>query len=167
MTIANIAEREQWVESEFKKWEEEFIVPFELEFNVKALLDMRYLFLTTPSEHTRTKIDLLRAMEHLQDSFMGRLKKKTKYEMKPEVLIAVNNKFQKQEISDLFERILGEAVIKANKLGDSDKYETSSVKITIKPKTSDFKGYRFNSYLNLTGDTEFEFSTLVPITRSM
>lgn len=66
MSLQNINERVEWVESEYKKWEEMYEILFEDEFNVKALLSLRHQFSATPDDHTKTKVDLLHAMKGLQ-----------------------------------------------------------------------------------------------------
>lgn len=63
----NQSEREAYVEREYKKWEEQFVIPFEQEFNIKALLGLRHQFNNTSDEHIKTKVDLLHAMKRLQE----------------------------------------------------------------------------------------------------
>ena len=58
--------RSEWVESEFKKWQERYSIPFEMEFNVKALLDLQWQFNNTEDGHVKTKADLIQAISRLQ-----------------------------------------------------------------------------------------------------
>jgi CRISPR/Cas system-associated protein Cas7 (RAMP superfamily) len=74
-----VSKRVEWVESEYKKWEERFEIPFEQEFNIKALLGLRHQFTATQDDHVKTKMDLLWSMQKIESHLNLKPKKKNKY----------------------------------------------------------------------------------------
>jgi hypothetical protein len=58
--------RKEYIESEFKKWEEVYEIEFNQEFEIKALLDLQYQFSSTPREHVKTIGDLIHTMNQIK-----------------------------------------------------------------------------------------------------
>lgn len=56
----------EYVEKEYKKWEEQYDIPFEDEFNIRLLFQLRYDILHTKPEHTKTKKELIEAAHRIQ-----------------------------------------------------------------------------------------------------
>lgn len=59
MTIETQTKRAEWVESEFKKWQEHFIISFDEEFEVKAILDLQWQYNNIEDNHVKSKSDIL------------------------------------------------------------------------------------------------------------
>lgn len=74
MTTIN---RREYVEGELKKWNEEYEIPFEQVFDVKAILDLEYQFLSTPDDHIKTKSDIVHTMQRLKSGLRLKPKKNT------------------------------------------------------------------------------------------
>ena len=109
MTINN--ERVQWVESEFKKWQERYSIPFEMEFNVKALLDLQWQFNNTEDGHVKTKADLIQAISRLQRDL--HLKPRPTYIGDPiNILITADNGDHASRLARMFEEILDKNITK-------------------------------------------------------
>lgn len=92
-----------YVSKEYEKWQEKYEIPYEDEFNIKLLLQLRFDILHTKPELTKTKIDLIEMAQRIQSRL--RLKEKTKtynimyvdylYNTKPhlrKVIVYLNNK---------------------------------------------------------------------------
>lgn len=58
--------RREYVESEFAKWNNEYDIPFEQVFDVKAILDLEHQYLSTPDDHVKTKSDIVHTMQRLK-----------------------------------------------------------------------------------------------------
>lgn len=57
--VQELQERSDWVESEYEKWNGNFEIPFDKEFEVKAILALQHQFERTEDAHVKTKADIL------------------------------------------------------------------------------------------------------------
>jgi hypothetical protein len=99
--MSNLASRESYVESEYKKWEDKFEIPFEQEFNVKALLSLQYQFLNLPDEHIKTKADIVATISRINKDLNLHRKVKLNDNEKRALLFVTSNKGQREILEDL------------------------------------------------------------------
>lgn len=78
MTMETNAKRDEWVESEFKKWQENFIISFDEEFEVKAILDLQWQYKTVEDSHVKTKSDILSIVSRAKRDLMLKPKDREK-----------------------------------------------------------------------------------------
>lgn len=57
--MTEVLAREEYIEREFIKWKENFVIPFEKEFLVKAVLYLQHQFQSLPEEYVKAKADVL------------------------------------------------------------------------------------------------------------
>lgn len=72
------AKRDEWIESEFKKWQENFIISFDEEFEVKAILDLQWQYKTVEDSHVKTKSDILSIVSRAKRDLMLKPKDREK-----------------------------------------------------------------------------------------
>jgi uncharacterized protein YfbU (UPF0304 family) len=145
----NQASRVSYIEREYKKWEEKFEIPFELEFNVKALLSLQHQFMELPEEHVKTKADVMSTITRLQRDLNLKPKRKLQDNEKREYLFIVENAIQKLNIEELLinsskvEQVLSRAY--------STKITTDEFKIHIKMQDehSGLRGLRADTVLKI------------------
>lgn len=156
------------VEREFKEWQERYEIPYTEEFNVKQLLKIREEIEETPTEHVRTRKDLIDMADKLYNHmrFNPKLPEK-QYDYK---LLIVGNENQLHAIYDLLRILIREKDIKSIFDGTRSEIHKFSIElyngVTIMGRYKDekqFRGYPINAYINLTGDIEFEENILKPI----
>lgn len=152
--MSTITERAEWVESEFKKYKEMFEIPFEKEFMVEAMLELQHQYYNTSDSHIKTKSDILHTISKLQNEL--NLKRK-KNEGKPiEILIVSNSKIESRNNLELFADIIGRNNINSLFSSESGGHiARENYKLKFIHKDIDFRGFRCDEYLNLTGDNSF------------
>jgi len=62
----NLGTVSEYIEREYKKWDEKYTIPFDDEFNIRLLIQLRYDILTTKPEHTKTKLELIEMTNRIQ-----------------------------------------------------------------------------------------------------
>jgi hypothetical protein len=163
------------VESEFKKWQERYDIPYDEEYNVKLLLQIRDEIDSTPMEHVKTKRDL----NDMADRIYYHLRLKPREPEEPEreydyTLLIIGNNNQIHNVYQILRLIIDDKCIKNVKNGMytlGQYYFTielyNGVKIIGKSKTEELiQGYLVDYYLNLTGDQQFEEEVLKPMLKS-
>lgn len=153
----------EYMEKELEKWKENYNIPFEKEFDVKALLSLQYDFITLPEDYVKSKKDLIEAMQMIQKNLNLTKKKKLSENEKIRLLIVVESEAQLQNVSELIELILGSSIEKYYKHKTYAFFINDSVKVDICTKSINLHGKRCHSYWNLTGDLEFENKVLKPM----
>lgn len=109
----NINERAEWVESEYKKWEDRYTIPFASEFNIKTMLELKHQFYNTPDEHTKAKRELIEMMSRLQKD--ANLKPNlSKTEESASILIASQSRNNIKFYYNLFSIMLKENILSTN-----------------------------------------------------
>lgn len=154
-TMESRVNRKEWVESEFKKWKERYEIPFEKEFNVKALLELKYQYYNTDDNHVKTKADLIHTIVKLQNDLNLKMKRKAS-ENPVKLLFVANNS---QQARSLFEFLIN-VIDRENivKVFYNDRRITTKdydIRIATKDHPAN-RGIRCHDYFNLTGDKEFE-----------
>lgn len=154
--------RESYMESEFKKWQEKFEIPFEKEFDVKALLSLQYQFMVTPDEHIKSKKDLIDAIHRLQYNL--KLEPVTNPD-EFKILAIVNNQSQKGSLFEMFKKLLGDKIIessiKTNSPGElRTKLRTKDCEISILTCSHNnidhLRGRKADYILNMTGSRDVD-----------
>jgi len=64
-----------YVNKHYEKWEELYEIPFDKQFDVFLLLQLRYDIIRTKPEHTKTKLDLIKMATEIQKSLKLKRKK--------------------------------------------------------------------------------------------
>ncbi|MFK3936526.1 hypothetical protein ACI2JA_03290 [Alkalihalobacillus sp. NPDC078783] len=100
MTMHTNNERAQRVESEYKKWEERFVIPFDKEFTVKTLIDLQDQFNNVPLNHTKEKMDLLQMIQRLQSNVNLKEKSKSEVSSSNKVLVVAKEWFTLDEFKE-------------------------------------------------------------------
>jgi hypothetical protein len=72
-----MSSRHEYVEREFKKWSEEYVIPFDQEFEVKALLDLQWQFANTADDYIKSKTDIIVAIQRLKQGLKLKSRKKS------------------------------------------------------------------------------------------
>jgi hypothetical protein len=125
--MSNLASRESFIESEYKKWEDKFEIPFEKEFDVRALLSLQHQFLSLPDEHVKTKADIIITISRLTERLNLKKKNILKDEDKLKVIFVVDDEVNKKELSDILTKVTG--------VNDNDTFNTPS---SVNIKTDQF-----------------------------
>ena len=76
LNYENPSSMKDYVDNQYKEWQEKYDIPYEDEFNVKLLLQLRYDILTTKPEYTKTKLELIAMANSIQSRL--RLKENSK-----------------------------------------------------------------------------------------
>jgi hypothetical protein len=158
-----IKNKKQYIDENLELWKENYNIPLDQEFNLKALFGLQYDFMTTPSEHVKAKKDLIEAMQLIQKNLNLTKKKKLSDNEKVNLLIVVENEAQLQSVSELIELMLGSSIEKYYKYKTYTSFVNDSVKVDIYTKSTSLLGKRCHVYWNLTGDIEFENKVLKPL----
>lgn len=58
--------KEKYIEKELEKWKQYYNIPFENEFDVRALLSLQYDFMSLPDDYVKSKKDLIEAMSRIK-----------------------------------------------------------------------------------------------------
>lgn len=66
MTLQNTSERAERIESEYKKWEEKYHIPFDQEFEIRTIIDLEDEFKSITPEHTKRRDDVIKMISHLK-----------------------------------------------------------------------------------------------------
>lgn len=152
--------REQYVESEYEKWKERFKVPYEQEFNVKAMFELQWQYEKTPIEHIKTKRDILESIQRI----LHGMKLMPNYNAVEhgELLIFAKNYNQKVNLHEMFKLMLNEKLVeedlKINGISARSILKTKelTINIEIPRKELGYRGYRADYILNLTGEKEID-----------
>jgi hypothetical protein len=99
--------RESYIESEYKKWEEKFEIPFEKEFDVRALLSLQHQFLTLPDEHIKTKADVISTLNKLNERLSLKEKKTFKFCDRKSILFIVEDSFHMKDLEQFLTSTIG------------------------------------------------------------
>jgi hypothetical protein len=155
--------KREYIERELKAWKEQFEIPFEDEYKVKILHDLRYTYENTPDDHVKTKADIIHAIQNLARNLKLKPRQKLKREDKEIHLIVTNNRQETYNTFEFFKELIDDNKIVSLKA--SPKYaeiETTSkiIKIMHKTESELFRGIRFHTYWNLTRDILFEEQVL-------
>jgi hypothetical protein len=152
---------DSYVEREYKKWEELYVISYEEEYNIKLLLQLRYEIFHTKPEHTKTKLDLIEMAQRIQSRLKLHKRQPEDKDNKNFSLLIVSNVYN-NSILDLFKMLLGSKNLKTIKghrnYGEIETYD--GITIFITPKTDMIRGKKVDYYLNLTGDMEYENKVL-------
>lgn len=144
--------REQYVESEYKKWKEKFEIPFELEFEVRALFELQHQFINTPDEHIKTKTDLINAIGRLKRDLNLKPIKKFSNNDKLRVLIITDSLAVKKEYEEVLSQNLeGNIQTRFIRNNKSD-FVTNTHKITVAVDNELLRGSRADIVYRLKED---------------
>lgn len=58
--------REQYVEREFKLWKDNYVITFDQEFIIKAMLGLQYQYNNTSDDHIKTKKDIIETIQRIK-----------------------------------------------------------------------------------------------------
>lgn len=150
--------KEKYIEEKFKEWKEYYDIPFNKEFDVKALLGLQYDFNCLPHDHIKSKKDLLDAMYLIQRSIS--LTPKKKLEKPKRLIIVTNDTSHLKEVFEIIELMLETNVKFVTNNNTHGYFETDNLKVDIYIKSDKLRGKRCDMYWNLTGDLEFENEVL-------
>lgn len=157
------SEREARVDKEYQQWKERYEIPFKDEFNVKTLLQLQDEFnsLSYNSGMTKTRTDLIYMIERLNRNLD--LKKRTPVTQR--VLILTENILSIKSILDLlFEKTFIKYRVESKDSSEIGLYNGTEVLICNKNYIQIKKGIkRFDYYLNLTNDKQFENDVIVKL----
>lgn len=140
--MTNLASRESYIESEYKKWEERFEIPFQQEFNVKALLSLQYQFMSLPEDHTKAKADVIKTISDLNRNLNLKPKRKLSNNEKRKIMFVVDSSHQ----LSMFNAFLDEIIPRENK----EQFLSTTSLTKIYTDTYEIKVVKNNS-LNLRG----------------
>lgn len=140
--MTNLASRESYIESEYKKWEERFEIPFQQEFNVKALLSLQHQFLSLPEDHTKAKADVIKTINDLQRNLDLKPKRKLSDNEKRKIMFVVDSSHQ----LSMFNAFLDAIIPRENK----EQFLSTTGLTKIYTDTYEIKVVK-NSSLNLRG----------------
>jgi hypothetical protein len=102
--MENQVSRESYIESELTKWKEKFEIPFEQEFNLKAMLSLQYQFLTLPEDHVKAKADLIHTIQRISGEL--RLKPIKKITEKVDIVLLAKEIGIRSELFELLHNLL-------------------------------------------------------------
>ena len=123
--------KEKYISNELNKWEEKFIIPFEQEFEVAALIGLQYQYNSTQDDHIKTKTDIIQAMSKLKSDL--NLKRRTVLEDKDktEIMFLAENKATVSSLSEIISKNLGVNVLECLKSPKRSYITTDTGKISI------------------------------------
>lgn len=151
----------EYVENKFKEWKEKYDVPDYYDFELRAMFALEKQFMVTPDEHVKKKYDLMKMISDIKRNMgISWLKNCTKN--KGNILIIINH--EDSTIVDLFQNIIGSNLKKKEKrysLNILDYYfkfycKNCTITFMTKKAVQTKRGFKFDNYLNLTGDIKFE-----------
>lgn len=152
--------KEQFIEREYKSWKERFEAPYEQEFNVKAMFELQWQYSKTPSDHIKTKRDILETIQRILEGM--KLKPNYNTVEHRELLIFAKNYTQKVNLHEMFKLMLNEKLLeedlKINGVSARSILKTKelTINIEIPRKELGYRGYRADYILNLTGEKEID-----------
>jgi hypothetical protein len=126
--------RKEYIESELGKWKEVYEINFQDEFDLKAMLDLQYQYMITPTEHIKTIGDII----HTKNQIMKNLNLKQKRNVsmtneKMDFLIIVKNDVQMIDLETLLLESVDKKIIeKKYKSSGSTEIVTDKYRIKIK-----------------------------------
>ena len=139
--------RAEYVESEFKKWEEMYEINYIQEYDVKLLLSLRHQLEETPDNNVKTKIDLINAINMLTKG-LNLKPKQVEHNDKTEILLVVDTVTDVREkvgiIADLINK---ENVLSIRVSNGVGKIITKTHTIYVRSATDDLMGYRVNGHI--------------------
>jgi hypothetical protein len=155
--MENQVSRESYIESEFKKWEETFEIPFEQEFNLKALLALQHQFLTLPDEHIKTKADVMGTISRISKDLNLKRKRKLSDSEKYSIMFVVDDKLQKDRLEDLFTLSISENNLESvHSSNNQTKIKTDLHQINIVVNGENrLRGQRADSVFKLENGSKF------------
>lgn len=165
----NLENVSDYVEKNYKIWEEAFYIPYEEEFNIKLLLQLRYDILTTKPEYTRTKFDLIEMSNRIQSRLKLKSKQKEEKSKHNYIILIIGNIHQLDLFIKLIEMIANKDEYKQyneRKCNGTPIYEIeffNGVRMIFRSKDTIIKNLIIDNYINLTGDFEFEQNILKPM----
>lgn len=140
--MSNAVSRESYIESEYKKWEEKFEIPFEVEFNVKALLSLQHQFMNLPDDHVKAKAEIMRTISDIQRTL--NLKRKANLENKIEVVLLAKETGAKIDLVNFLHKLLNNQILTGKQ--SMSKYEietdTSRIRIVDAVNSENWRGMR-------------------------
>lgn len=149
MTMHTNNERAQRVESEYKKWEERFVIPFDKEFTVKTLIDLQDQFNHVPLNHTKEKMDLLHMIQRLEGSL--NLKENTNgVKTKTNILFIAKEKHTLDDLQSLFKPLMGVRNVSSDGIRGIDIF-------------ADNGHFSFKTYSQLLGAPKVRNTTVIDI----
>ncbi|PAD84865.1 hypothetical protein CHH57_02210 [Niallia circulans] len=152
--------REQFIEREYESWKERFKVPYEQEFNVKAMFELQWQYSKTPSDHIKTKRDILETIQRILQGM--RLEPVYKVDEHRRLIVFVNNDHQIATLHEMFKFMLNNKLIiedlKMNSVRCKSVLETKNLAIDIEVPKSElsYRGIRADYVLNLTSNKEID-----------
>lgn len=161
------------VESKYREWKEKYNIPDRYEFQLKTMFELEEQFQEQPRENVKTKKDILDMIQNISGRLPGNLfeeKKKEEYKpYKQKFKILVVTKDKDINLFNLFEDLLKEKII-ISKCSHEEmsitmpKYYLRFMSMgNSKDKYDDFRGLKYNYFINLTNDVLFERTILIPI----
>jgi hypothetical protein len=152
--------REEYVESELKKWKEEYIIRFDQEFLVKSMLELQYQYRNIPDEHVKTKNDLMRLITQTMHEL--RLKPNLNKDGF-KILVIAKDDDQAVRTYNMFQKMFADSipfddiqVISPYRV-NIPKINTKNFEIRIETAHINLlRGMRADYILNLSGNTEID-----------
>lgn len=152
--------RKEFIESEYKKWEERYEINFEQEFDLKAMIELQYQFEITPKEHIKTIGDIVHTKNQIMKNL--NLKKKPfkkKDGSKYKILLLSDNIDSRDHLSDLFKLLLNKDVITFKQSLNSTELLTNDFQLSIVNPLSDLSRGK-------SGDLVVDLSSMATLTKS-
>lgn len=75
----SVSDRERYVQDQFEKWSESFIIPYQDEYELKKYFELQWQYENTNSEHVKTKRELIDMMYRLKSQLQPLKQKKNNY----------------------------------------------------------------------------------------
>ncbi|MEH7116090.1 hypothetical protein V7128_01525 [Neobacillus vireti] len=152
--MENKMSRESYIESEYKKWEEKFEIPFEQEFNIKAMLSLQHQFLTLPDDHVKAKADVMSTINSISKNLNLKKKKKLSDSEKYSIMFVVDDKLQKDRLEDLFTLSVSESQIEnVHSSNNQTRIKTDLYQINIVVNGDILRGQRADSVFKIEDGT--------------
>lgn len=107
--------RKEYIEREFSKWQNNYEIGFEQEFDIKALLNLQYQFMITPNEHTKAQGDIIHTINQIRRNM--NLKTKINHDKQLKVIVLTDDYGVKSDMYNLFYNLLQPHTITGNEHG--------------------------------------------------
>ncbi len=141
------------IKSEYKKWSEMYDIPFEKEFEVKALIELQCQYYATPNDHIRTKTDILNAIHNLKRNLGLKKKEIIHHEDKMRVLVIVDNYTYIKPNTDWFVKLVGEErILNLSESQSQATIVTDNTIIEIRVNSENVRGLKYDRLINLCKD---------------
>jgi Fe-S cluster assembly iron-binding protein IscA len=151
--------RESYVESELKKWKEEYIIRFDQEFLIKSMLELQFQYNITPDDHVKTKKDLMEVITRTMREL--RLKPNLNKD-RLKILVIVKDDGHAIHTYNMFQKMFAESItfddiqVLINRV-NIPKINTKNFEIIIeKANLNLLRGMRADYILNLSGEYEID-----------